>query len=507
MLSAIIICGASVFTSCSKEDNPVTPDLNVAEKIIGKWITAESDGKALPTNEKIVFDIVSPTEAYVSLSIQDRTAEDTPWRDREEVDVEIIGNDVILSHSPKPGMTVMVELYIDSITDATLIAKRTVTIRQDGGLVKSTENMIRYEKLDKDYSADIVGIWEGQISSEQDTYGDGLQHRWEYKADGTYVYYVKDGDNWVPSANTLNEYFVAGKLLCMRWVNAGTELREWWEIESIENGVMKWKALRQREDGTTYTASFEMKKVEVPSQAEVEQKIIGKWMNAELVGQPVPTNQKLVMNFISSTKAFISASFNDHPETGDGWYDLVESDVAINGNKMTMANPEDQYAKVVSEFTISAINDKEFTAIQKLTVIIDGKIQDSHELPIRFVKVEKDYSADIIGMWEGHSIGAEGSEFDDGENHRWEYLKDGTFNYFRKVDGQWQISDDAYAKYFVAGNLLCTRWKNAGEGNEENREWWEIESVENGVMKWSALRKNADGTTYTSTFEMKKVTE
>ena len=94
-----------------------------------------------------------------------------------------------------------------------------------------------------------------------------------------------------------------------------------------------------------------------------------------------------------------------------------------------------------------------------------------------------------------------------GENHRWEYLTDGTFNYFQKVNGHWQISDDDYADYFVAGNLLCTRWKNAGAGNEEHREWWEIESVENGVMKWSALRKNADGTTYTSTFEMKKVTE
>ena len=247
--------------------------------------------------------------------------------------------------------------------------------------------------------------------------------------------------------------------------------------------------------------------VPVEPDLNVAEKIIGKWMNAELAGQPVPTNQKLVMHFISSTKAFISASFNDHPETGDGWYDLVESDVTINGNKMTMANPEDQYAKVVSEFTIYAINDKEFTAIQKLIVIIDGKIQDSHELPIRFVKVEKDYSADIIGMWEGHSTGAEGSEFDDGENHRWEYLLDGTFNFFRKVDGQWQISDDAYAKYFVAGNLLCTRWKNAGIGNEENREWWEIESIKDGVMKWKALRQKEDGSTYTATFEMKKVTE
>ena len=47
----------------------------------------------------------------------------------------------------------------------------------------------------------------------------------------------------------------------MRWVNAGTELREWWEIEFIENGVMKWKALRANEDGTTFTSTFEMKKV------------------------------------------------------------------------------------------------------------------------------------------------------------------------------------------------------------------------------------------------------
>ena len=244
--------------------------------------------------------------------------------------------------------------------------------------------------------------------------------------------------------------------------------------------------------------------VPVEPDLNVAEKIIGRWINAELDGQPVPTNQKLVMNFISSTEAYISASFNDHPETSDGWYDLVASDVVINGNKMTMTNPNDQYAKVVSEFTISAINDKEFTAIQKLTVIIDGKIQDSHELPIRFVKVEKDYSADIFGMWEGHSTGAESSEFDDGENHRWEYMTDGTFNYFHKVDGQWQISDDDYADYFVDGNLLCTRWKNAGEGNEEHREWWEIESIENGVMKWTALRQKEDGTTYTATFEMKK---
>lgn len=81
---------------------------------------------------------------------------------------------------------------------------------------------------------------------------------------------------------------------------------------------------------------------------------------------------------------------------------------------------------------------------------------------------------------------------------------DGTFHYYHKVDGQWQLSDDEYANYFVDGTLLCTRWKNAGEGQQENREWWEI-TIKNGVMKWTALRKREDGTTYTATFEMTKV--
>ncbi len=68
-----------------------------------------------------------------------------------------------------------------------------------------------------------------------------------------------------------------------------------------------------------------------------------------------------------------------------------------------------------------------------------------------------------------------------------------------------RFKDDEYANYFVDGILLCTRWKNAGEGQEENREWWEIESIKDGVMKWKALRMREDGTTYTATFEMIKV--
>ena len=133
VLAATVICGACLFTSCKKDEDNTS--LNLEEKIIGKWITAESDGEALPTNMKIVFDIVSTTEAYVSLSFRIERQK-TPLGEIEEIDVEINGDDVILSHSPKPGMTVVVGLHIESITDATLTAKRTVTIRQDGGLVE-----------------------------------------------------------------------------------------------------------------------------------------------------------------------------------------------------------------------------------------------------------------------------------------------------------------------------------------------------------------------------------
>jgi hypothetical protein len=132
----------------------------------------------------------------------------------------------------------------------------------DGNVVHSDEHIFHFTKLVTDYKADIVGTWEGHCTSAGSVFDDGQEHRWQYNADGTYVYYVKDGDNWVPyEGNTLNEYFVDGNLLCTRWIDQGQENREWWEI-TIAADRMNWTALRQNEDGTTFTATFEMERVE-----------------------------------------------------------------------------------------------------------------------------------------------------------------------------------------------------------------------------------------------------
>jgi hypothetical protein len=70
-------------------------------------------------------------------------------------------------------------------------------------------------------------------------------------------------------------------------------------------------------------------------------------------------------------------------------------------------------------------------------------------------------------------------------------------------DADWEMMVDDFNQYVVDGYMFYARWKNDAEG--EQRQWWEIESIQNGVMKWKSLRQNADGSTYTATVEMEKI--
>ncbi len=263
VLAATIICGASVFTSCSESgDNPVDPADKLSEKIIGKWISTEMDGRPLMTNSKAVFTFVSATKVYMSASINKNPGSEF-WGDQLEGDVVIDGNKITITNKTGEQMTTAIEFIVTAINKYEFFAKRKMTVMVYDKVVFSLDDTVRYAKVNVDYSEAILGTWEGKVtSSEGSEFDDGETHRWEYKADGTYVYYEKDGDDWVPyKGNTLNEYFVDGNLLCSRWIDLGQENREWWEI-SIDGDKMNWTALRQKEDGTTFTATFEMKKVE-----------------------------------------------------------------------------------------------------------------------------------------------------------------------------------------------------------------------------------------------------
>ena len=269
VLAATLVCGATAFTACTNEDNPVTPtDDNLADKIIGSWIHTATDGALTPTNRKSIHTFVktdSGLKMYNTIAV---TGDNDPWWVyQQEMDVTIEGNHITMKTTYDDGKKVVTELDVTTIS-ATGMEYQTVThiIQPDGQQIDIDSRREVFTRVTRDYSNDVLGTWEGSIQQGQSVYDDNLTHRWEFKADGTYVYYCCDEGQWTVSADTKNEYFVDGTLICTRWTDPvnypGQELREWWEITSIENGVMTWKALREKEDGTTYVVTFTMQRVE-----------------------------------------------------------------------------------------------------------------------------------------------------------------------------------------------------------------------------------------------------
>ena len=236
------------------------PASGLAENIIGKWMVDALNGQPCPTNLKAVITFLSATKAYGSLS----DFYSDSWNSHASADVVIDGNNVTLTAFENEHTKHVTVADIYSITDKDMMLKSDWKAYTDGEMViNEVYDNERYIRINKDFENDIIGTWEGKVTSAEDEHTDGELHRWEYKADGTYVYYNKVGDEWVNNNDVLAEYFVDGILLCTRWKQTADskELREWWEIESINDGVMKWTALRMRDDGTTYTATFQMTKV------------------------------------------------------------------------------------------------------------------------------------------------------------------------------------------------------------------------------------------------------
>ena len=156
------------------------------------------------------------------------------------------------------------------------------------------------------------------------------------------------------------------------------------------------------------------------TQEQIEEKIIGSWIVDDRNGQPALTNEKGVFTFFSPSKASISASFNANPELGSPWINLLEADVNITGNKLTITRSTDENTSILDELSISDINDSETNGSLIVKSIENGEETIITEEPIRFVRINEDYSEDILGTWEGHCT-SEGSVFDDGQDHRWEY--------------------------------------------------------------------------------------
>ena len=505
LLMVAMVCGISfAAASCSSnDDNPVIPDLSVAEKIIGKWIVTDKNGQPLSTNKKAVYTFVSTTKALVSVSITSHPEVGKLWCEETETNVAINGNKMTLNSRPDENTTVTEVLNFTDISATEFTANYEITMTEDGKVVKNEQMVLRFTKVTADYSEKVLGLWECESLMGGETYNDA-NGRLEFLADGTYRYYRKNDDGqWQTiTAREFQDYFVDGTLLATRWKNRGDEeLREWWEIATLSGNEMVWTSQRQNADGSTFQQEMKWKKVDL----NVAEMIMGKWIKSDQNGQPLPTDGKMVYTFVSTTKAYMSASIDASPEVGTHWIDQLEADVTISGNKVSLTRYSEEGATMVVDYIITAIDDKEFTANHKVTIMLGGAEVYVVEDILRFDKLTTNYAAAIVGLWECQEI--TGGETYNDPNGRLEFKNDGTYNFYRKDDaGQWQVvTTREFQDCFVDGTLLATRWKNQGEA--ELREWWEIASISDGQMQWVALRRNADGTTFVQGMKWKKVNE
>lgn len=487
-------------------------DMNprLSDQIIGKWIVADINDQPALTNEKAVITFTSATKAYVSASFNMRPENASIWGNQQEADVAIIGKKVSLTQYISEHTLLVDELYVSSITANETRGRLIVKSVVNGTETRITDETIRLVKVSDDFCQTVLGLWEGSAISAQDAHTDFNLHRWEFRDDGTYIYYRQNEKGvWVDDVNIFAEYFVDGNLLCMRWANAnGLENREWWEIVAVDENGMVWKGLRKNAAGETYTAAFSMSKIKGPTQAEIEQKIIGKWMETAINGRVPLTQEKTVTTFVSPTKAYVSSSKADFTKPGTKWNAHREYDVLIEDKKVitTCYRPNEDIT-LVNEYSISFITDYEIYCYFRHTTFRNGEVINSEDWkPMRLERVQSDFRDSILGFWEGY-VPSSQSPYGNDEHYLWIFREDGTYRFCRPDEEKgWVLSDDAFDEYFMDGTLLGFRWKNNGEGMVEQRDWWEVSMDDDGMaMTWVALREKEDGTLYNAAIVLKRI--
>ena len=222
---------------------------------------------------------------------------------------------------------------------------------------------------------------------------------------------------------------------------------------------------------------------------------MGKWKGATQDGTELTTNGRTVLTF-----------------NADGTRTVSTSRFESNVNKYLFRNKQSgTYAIEGSQLkNYLDTNDGYDVAIYNIDVIDDSQLAMTMQNlnPGRksvYKRVTADYSEDIIGLWEVTEMTGEETYNDD--NARLAFLADGTYKYYRKSDaGDWQlVSTREVEEYNLDGDWLATRWQE--KDGEMNYEWWDINEIKDGKMKWSALREREDGTRFTTTFTWKKVSD
>ena len=238
-----------------------------------------------------------------------------------------------------------------------------------------------------------------------------------------------------------------------------------------------------------------------PSESVIKEKILGKWKRVKEDGEERVTNNRVVLTYFADGKMTYSRSSYSDYWTGYKWYNENPFTYVVSGNVVTREGVEEN-GRVRKTFDeVAVLSDSEMKLICT-GYLMDGQSYSRYKVN-EFKRVAVDYSEDIIGTWEG--VEMTGDETYGNADARIAYLPDGTYRYYQKnSEGEWEVkAGQELSEYNVDGDWLATRWQE--KGGEMNYEWWDIDEIKDGQMKWSALREREDGTRFKTTFMWKKV--
>lgn len=248
MLATILVCGASVLSSCtSNDDNPAQPEKSLAEKVVGKWLYIEADGEEVETSESSITTFVmegSTLKAYTSVSLQEHGL----WACNQPTDVKVDSNKLTLT------MKVGDLTTVEEMTDIT-VSGNDLRYTCNYKILKNGELLYKYDtyklhcvKVHNDYSQIIIGKWLGDITSDEPGFVPQPFCE-EYLTDGKNIAYNIVDEQWEPEESEYGEYFVDGNLMLTRWKLAGhDEQRQNCIIESYANGTLIIKEVVVRGD-------------------------------------------------------------------------------------------------------------------------------------------------------------------------------------------------------------------------------------------------------------------
>lgn len=242
-------------TGC-EPDNKLSQD-EIMNNLVGTWKLAALEGKDCPTNNKFVITYEQNGTRFSSASQYFSTLGKWVWAVKTQGYYFVSDGELV-----EYNQTNSAHFSVEAIDKHQMDLHETKAIIDGKDMPLDLQQ--RYVRISDDNTMDrdIVGLWEGLAMTGDSTHGDA-DHRWRYNDDGTYVYYIHgEGDSWIPGDNKMNEYNIHGDWLATRWTESNDVTNyEWWDVDYIRDGVMQWSALRTRDDGSTFVATFTLKRV------------------------------------------------------------------------------------------------------------------------------------------------------------------------------------------------------------------------------------------------------